>query len=168
MNKLFTFIIYRLEWNYDTRKFNDDEWMEEYYVDDDDEEEEEAPPETSKCVLLVFRALLKCASHFERLVLVTNECGGDNLTEPTDVLLLPFVEDMKHLVALCLVGFQIVPRVTEVVKRRLTKEILPNRLPFWFHLGDKLPKENDSSVPKVHYDEVVNPIDAFNAPPEFW
>ncbi len=81
--------------------------------------------------------------------------------------LVSFAKKMTHLVALSLIGFQIDRPTAEHVHQRLLKEIIPLRPPFWFYLGPKLPEDNDTSVPRIHYEEMVNPIDAWNAPPQF-
>ncbi len=121
-------------------------------------------------VPLFLKALLKCSTHFERLALIDKDNGCElHPNNPFEQLnsLLSFVSKMTHLVAFCLVGFQIDRKVVEVIKQRLTDEILPDRSAFWFHVGPELPKGNDLSVPRVHYDEVINPIDAYYAPPKF-
>ena len=74
---------------------------------------------------------------------------------------------MGNLVAFCFTGFDIQPFVQEAVRSRLSAEILPNRPSLWFYFGRVLPNANDPSVPRVHYDEIVNPIDPFNALPMF-
>lgn len=73
---------------------------------------------------------------------------------------------MPHLVALGIFGFsvQFHPSAVEVIQRRLTGEVLPPRNAFWFHLGENLTEENDTSVPQIHYDEIVDPIDPFLFP----
>lgn len=81
--------------------------------------------------------------------------------------LVDVVKKKEHLIALCLVGFQIDPTTAEHLRKRLMKEILPRRQAFWFHVGLQLPKVNDASVPRIHYDEIVNPIDPICAPPQF-
>ena len=74
---------------------------------------------------------------------------------------------MEHLQALCLAVFWLDPIFIEEAKRRVFEEILPVRPSFWFHLGHTLPKENDPSIPRIHYDQIVNPLNYFDAPPSF-
>ncbi len=81
-------------------------------------------------------------------------------------LIVKFVKEMTHLVALGLFGFPFDPSAAEEIRRQLTEEVVPHREAFWFHLGDQ-PEENDSSVPRIHYDEIIAPIDSFFAPPKF-
>jgi len=50
---------------------------------------------------------------------------------------------------------------------RLTREILPTRLSFWFHLGWGSHYIMFPPAPWIHFDEIVNPIDRFYGPPPF-
>lgn len=81
--------------------------------------------------------------------------------------LVPFVTEMTQLVCLCLVGFDCDPSEVEKLNQRFTDEILKDRPAFWFHIGSQLPEGNDETVPMVHYNEIVCPIDAYRAPPRF-
>ena len=83
---------------------------------------------------------------------------------PLQDSILPFVKEVPHLVALCLVGY---PIDSSVVDGQFRAEIVPNRPAFWFHLGSELPKANDLTVPRIHYNGVVNPIDPYYASPRF-
>jgi len=123
-------------------------------------------------VLLFLKNLLKCAGHLERLVLYNAQgfCFADEYWEcPSDIedSLVNFAVKMDHLVALCLAGFHIDPEIIHNVYQRVEKEkeILPPRPSFWFYLARQRPAENDCSIPRIHCDEVVNPIDGFYAPP---
>lgn len=82
--------------------------------------------------------------------------------------LFNFVSKMDHPVALCFASFRIRSDIFKKLNRRVTREIVPLRAPsFWFHLGPKLPNVNDSSVPRVHSDEIVHPIYCFHSPTKF-
>jgi len=81
---------------------------------------------------------------------------------PLQDSILPFVERMPHLVVLCLAGL---PFDASVVEQQLVAEILPTRKAFWFHFGKELPKVNDLTVPRIHYEGIVNPV--VRAPPKF-
>ena len=117
-------------------------------------------------ILLLLKNLLNCSDHLERLVLYNghSESAWKASSQIGD-LLVDFATEMDHLVALCLVGFNIRPKVIRKVYQRVEKQIRPPRQAFWFYLDGERPGENDSRIPRVHYDEIVNPIDGFYAPP---
>jgi len=81
--------------------------------------------------------------------------------------LFNFAERMEHLIAFCL-SVNINHQVIKVLETRFIQEILPNRPAFWFHLGSSLPRPNDCRVPRVHYDEIISPINYFDTPPMFY
>jgi len=70
-----------------------------------------------------------------------------------------FAKGMVHLVCLGFFGFRFDSSAAEVIEKRLTEEVVPLRPAFWFHLGRRLPNENDDSVPRVHYEGIVNLCD---------
>lgn len=122
-------------------------------------------------LLILLRTLLKCSSStFQRIVLCGLQLGGtcindnDEYAELEDFI-LPFVKGMPHLVALCLIGLPIEP--TELFKRQITEEVLPHRPAFWYYLGESYPKENDPSVPRIHFNDIVYDFDPFYYPPPF-
>ncbi len=123
-------------------------------------------------ILLLFEFLLQFVPKLERLVVHGKTRKGEepifweHFTDLSDYL-IDFVSKMGNLVAFCFTGFDIQPFVLEAVRSRLSEEILPNRPSLWFYFGRVLPNANDPSVPRVHYDEIVNPIDPFNALPMF-
>ena len=106
--------------------------------------------------------------YFERLVLKSGRENKGHSVDFAEVVefIVPFAKGMTHLVALGLISFPFQPDVAEEIRRRLAEEIVPGRKAFWFHLGDQ-PEENDTSVPRIHNDEIVAPRDAFFAPPKF-
>ncbi len=117
-------------------------------------------------ILLLLKNLLNCSDHLERLVLYNGYSESVwKASSRIGDLLVGFATEMDHLVALCLVGFCVRPKVIHKVYRRVETEIVPQRPAFWLYLGGERPGENDSRIPRVHYDEVVNPIDGFYAPP---
>ncbi len=74
---------------------------------------------------------------------------------------------LDHLVALCFAGFRVTPKVVYKVILRVKRE-LPHRQAFWFFLGKNLPKANDLSAPRIHIQEVVEPIYVYcPSPPDF-
>ena len=125
--------------------------------------------ESDPSTLPVFLKALKVCPYFERLALVIKEGGWKRSTvnyTPLQDAIFPFVKETHHLVALCLGGFPIDP-YPFVVQQQLIKEIVPNRPAFWFHLGPMLPEASDLSVPRIHFNGIVNPINPFDAPPRF-
>lgn len=115
--------------------------------------------------LPVFLKALKCCPYFERLALVVKEDGRKRSTvnyTPLEDAILPFVKQTTQLVALCLVGILIEPFY---VQQQLIKEIVPNRPAFWFHLGPELPEASDLSVPRIHFNGIVDPINPYCVPP---
>jgi len=119
--------------------------------------------------LFVLRHCRETLPKLERLVLVNSSGAVRNPAHSgLEALLVAFVEGMPDLVALCLVGFQIDRMAINAINRRLTGDIVPLRPALWFHVGQELPKTNERSVPKIHFDEIVNPLDKFHAPPHFF
>jgi len=75
-----------------------------------------------------------------------------------------FVKGMPNLIALCLTGF---PIDQSELGDQFTAEIVPDRPDLWFHFGSELPKASDLSIPRIHYDGIVNPINPYYCPPRF-
>lgn len=113
--------------------------------------------------------LLSCP-RLKRLVLIVDSkgCQEDlhNYTALADSL-VDFAKKKENLIALCLAGFEIDCTTAQHLRQRLADEIVPLRFPFWFHVGPELPNVIDESVPRIHYDEIVNPVDPYLAPPRF-
>lgn len=80
-------------------------------------------------------------------------------------VLVEFATVMERLVALCFAGFRITPKVDRKVNRRLLKEVIPLRPSFWFHLSRNFPLVNDTSVPQIHRDEILDPVTGFRSAP---
>jgi len=118
--------------------------------------------------LLSFLNALKNCNKLERFgFLVKDDLNrhSSDYYAPLEDTLVKFVKDMPHLVALCLAGLGI--DSNGVVKRQLIEEVIPERPAFWCHLGRNLPTANDPSIPKIHYEEIVCPIRAWDSPPRF-
>ena len=105
----------------------------------------------------------------ERLVLYeeewTNRPWGE---EKLQDILYDFVERMKRLVAFCFIsasGFEL-DTVAEL-KRKFDDLIIPNRPAFWYHVDKDLPNVIDPTVPRIHYDEIVGPLNYFEISPNF-
>ena len=80
-------------------------------------------------------------------------------------VLVEFATAMERLVALCFAGFRTTPNIGREVKRRLLEEVIPVRPSFWFYIGRQLPLVNDTSVPRIHYNEIVCPAVGFHSAP---
>ena len=112
-----------------------------------------------------FFRTLKICKNLERVALVTEARKRSSMYyTPLQDSILPFVKGSPNLAALCLVGFPIDPFV---VQQQLIKEIVPNRPAFWFHLGLELPEASDLSVPRIHFNSIVDPVNPYEAPPHF-
>ena len=128
--------------------------------------------DNSSETLLFLQTLLKCSTHLERLLL-HDLCGKSrfNFRQSCSILedpLVHFALEMKNLVALCLAGLRFDSAVAAKVRERVVNEILPLRPSFWFYLDYDLPEGNDPTVPRIHYDEIVNPpIWLLGFPPSF-
>ena len=155
----------RLEWGSAGRKLGEHPYL--FWCDNCDESQ----------VLALLKNLLKTSPKLERLVLCyegLRSCKR-NPKNPTELedFIVTFVSKMENLVALYLAGFWDNPHGVEKthLNRRLTREILPTRPSFWFHLGFHLGWGGNyimyPPAPWIHYDEIVNPIDRFYAPPPF-
>ena len=106
----------------------------------------------------------------ERLVLYeeewTNRPWGE---EKLQDILYDFVERMKRLVAFYFIsasGFELEDTVAEL-KRKFDDLIIPNRPAFWYHVDKDLPNVIDPTVPRIHYDEIVGPLNYFEISPNF-
>lgn len=92
-------------------------------------------------------------------------------TYPTDdYLMLDFLVnfslEMKHLSCLSLSLERLDPTLIQQVLQRIKEEVLPTRPSLWFHLDNAIPDAADSSVPKVHYHEMIY-TNYFDPPPKF-
>ena len=119
----------------------------------------------SPAELLSFLNALKSCNKFERFgLLIGNELNSSDHYAPLENSLVKFVKEMPHLVALCLAGLAI--DCNGAVKRRLIEEVLPERPAFWCHLSRNLPSD-DPSIPKIHYEDIVYPMEEWYSPPRF-
>ena len=117
------------------------------------------------CNLPVLLKTLKLAPRFERLALVAKakECNPIYYTLLQDAI-FPFVKETPNLVALCLVGLPIDPLILE---QQFIQNINPDRPAFWFYVGSKLPEAKDHTIPRIHYEGIVNPNNPLDTPPRF-
>lgn len=123
---------------------------------------------SSSLVLSILKVLTECEM-LERLVFYEEEgCQPAWEGEPLKDAVVKFATAMKFLVALCFVTPILLDRaiVNEVVAE-LKDHVVPKRSAFWFHFGSSLPRANDPSVPRVHYDEIVCPLNYYDMAPDF-
>ena len=118
----------------------------------------------SSSIFLLLKKLLNCTDHLERLMLYdvhesSYECAKW-ASPKLEHVLVEFATVMERFVALCFVGFRTTPTAARKVNRRLVKEVIPVRPSFWFYIDRQLPLPNDITVPRIHYDEIVNPADS--------
>ena len=85
--------------------------------------------------------LTQASPRLQRIVLCAkkNTYQAPDRNHQLENSLFTFVSEMKHLVVLCFVGFEMDHTALEVVKRRLIEEIIPNRPSFWFCFDQELP-----------------------------
>ena len=124
--------------------------------------------ETLQRVLPILSALESCPI-LERLVLFEEK--GPYLPwreEKLQDTLFQFVERMKYLVVFCFISGSAFERdsVAEL-KRKFDGLIIPNRPAFWYHVSHNLPSVNDPTVPRIHYNDIVCPIDYYEVSPNF-
>ncbi len=116
--------------------------------------------------LPIFDALLACPT-LERLVLFEEE--GPDLPwsdKKLQDILYQFATSMKHLIAFCFVSASpFEPGAVAEIKQKFNDDIIPIRPAFWFHIDQFLPGVNDPTVPRIHYDEIVCPINYFEVSP---
>ncbi len=118
----------------------------------------------------LFLKKLKRCTHLERLCLRghSGQLKLNSLSELEESL-IKFSTKMSHLVAFCLLGFgNLETSDAEDSSRRLTEKMQSSRPAFWLHLGaGRKIENNDPSVPRIHMDEIVDPVDWFYVPPPF-
>ncbi len=95
-------------------------------------------------------------------------CSSNHNLHLQSEYLVSFVSKMKRLVALCLAGARIDVGFADLVKQELTDKILPLRPALYFYVGKELSDEDrDVSAPRIHFDEMMYPINPFDALPPF-
>lgn len=118
--------------------------------------------------LPMLNALLK-SSRLERVVLYEEDVPN----RPWDAellqnVLLDFVKRMHHLVAFCFItASNIQPGTVEELNQKFDEFVFPTRPAFWYHVGQELPRATDPTVPRIHYDQIVCPINSNDISPEF-
>ena len=116
----------------------------------------------------ILHALSDCYE-LERLVLFAED-HQQRPEETGDIenILIQFVVRMRNLVAICFVGpDEFHPDTVSHLNERFIHEVVPLRPSLWYYFGPTFPKENEPTVPRIHYDEIVCPINYFEMPPQF-
>ncbi len=112
----------------------------------------------------VLNALLD-SKRLERIVLYEEDGEEDDSKFPwksqelQDVL-FKFVSSMPDLV--CFFFFtasEIEPGTVAKLKQKFDEFIIPIRPAFWCHVDRTLPRAMDPTVPRIHYDQIVCPME---------
>lgn len=117
---------------------------------------------------VILNALLQ-SKRLERIVLYEEE--GPNIpleSQKLQDVLLKFVSNMPHLVCFCFItASEIEPGLVTELKQKFDEFILPIRPAFWYHVDQSLPRATDPTVPRIHYDQIVSPINYLEMSPDF-
>lgn len=118
--------------------------------------------------LNILNTLLE-SNRLERLVLYEED--GPNTPWDDKILqnaLLDFVKRMPRLVAFCFItASDIQPTTLGELKQKFDELVLPIRPAFWYHVGQTLPRSTDPTVPRIHYNQIVSPINPSEIAPDF-
>lgn len=118
--------------------------------------------------LNILNTLLE-SNRLERLVLYEED--GPNTPWDDKMLqnaLLDFVRRMPRLIAFCFItASDIQPTTLGELKRKFDELVLPIRPAFWYHVGQTLPRSTDPTVPRIHYNQIVSPINPSEIAPDF-
>ena len=87
----------------------------------------------------------------------------EHSSEMSDAI-IRFASKMPRLVALCIVFFRLNSDVIEEVNRRITEEVLPSKPSLWFCLNNSEPNPTNSTVPFIHYQQMVSPLPFWASP----
>ena len=122
--------------------------------------------EISDSMLLEMLSAVQMCRNLERLVLHQDDWTPitDNLSS-LPVVLVGTISKLEALIVLC-ITHPVADLVVETVREMLRTEVLPHRPAFWFHIGDDLPHAGNVDVPRVHLEEVIQPLPYFLAPPK--
>ncbi|XP_046443824.1 uncharacterized protein LOC124193876 isoform X3 [Daphnia pulex] len=116
----------------------------------------------------VLNTLLDC-KRLERIVLYEED--GPNIpwkSQELQDVLLKFVSSMPNLVCFCFItASEIEPGTVAELKKKFDELIVPIRPAFWYHVDQSLPRATDPTVPRIHYDQIVSPINYLEMSPEF-
>jgi hypothetical protein len=77
-------------------------------------------------------------------------------------VIFKLVSSMPDLVGLCFITTsEIQPETVAKLKQKFDELIIPIRPTFWCHVDKYLPRATDPTVPRIHYDQIVCPIEYF-------
>jgi hypothetical protein len=109
----------------------------------------------------ILNALLD-SKRLERIVLYEEEDDSKfpwKSQELQDVL-FKFVSSMPDLVCFCFItASEIEPGTVAKLKQKFDEFIIPIRPAFWCHVDRTLPRATDPTVPRIHYDQIVCPME---------
>lgn len=110
----------------------------------------------------LLNSLLACP-RLERLVLIDGYMPNDQLES-----LYQFVKNMKHLVAFCFVSNLIDENNIPELNQKFHDNVTPSRPAFWHCIDNSLISLDERpTVPQIHMDEIVSPVNFFEIPPNF-
>jgi len=117
-------------------------------------------------MLLEMLSTAKYCHNLERLVLHQDDWTPitDNLSS-LPVTLDELVSQLENLVVLC-ITHPVADLVAEAVREMFQTKVLAHRPSFWYHIGDDLPHDTDAGVPRVHFEEIIQPLPYFLTPPK--
>ncbi len=102
------------------------------------------------------------SKRLERIVLYEERDDGSKFPWKSQELqddLFKFVSSMPDLVCFCFItASEIEPGTVAELKKKFDELIVPIRPAFWCHVDRNLPRATDPTVPRIHYDEIVCPI----------
>lgn len=120
-------------------------------------------------ILSLLSAILKESVLLERLVLIDG--GPSNSSSYTylpglDDAFVNFAAKMTHMTCCCITSNQIDSDHMKAIKQRVEEEVLPERPSLWFHMGRTVPEASDTTMPPIHYCQIVDP-QSFDMPRVF-
>lgn len=125
-------------------------------------------------LLPLLKSFFKHSPQLQRLSLLDGDCDDsssewEHLEDQSELAdyIVRFALEMSRLVALCIHFFNLNDGfdLIEEVNQRITEEVLPSKPALWFYLGwEDRPMPSVTSVPLVHYQEMVSPSPPWDPP----
>lgn len=120
-------------------------------------------------ILSLLKSFFKHSPKLERLFLLdTSYKSSPTWVHPSEMAdtIVRFASEMPHLVALCIVFKDLCSDLIEEVNRRIVEEDI-FKPSLWFYLNSKCrPNPSNSTVPFVHYQEMVYDLNYSWSPPK--